>query len=245
VSTQAPQLRTRGRPSVFNLVKIDESAVHIQHYRWSRSAAGFSPRTRTRSPARAPRCHLGAGDQGCDVNDLLAHRLELLGLRDVDPSTPTPTHRDGEPHRPPRAPAPPGYASAPDRVLRAIVRSSIPVCRARSAAARAEFLAFRRGACPAAAQTDAAGPSRPGTWRCCSARVPARALQRRVLRGPWANPDPSPAAADPPGRAGRGPADRPGQRDRISRRHVSASVASRAYHAHEMVHQCRRKPVSR
>jgi 3',5'-cyclic AMP phosphodiesterase CpdA len=34
--------RTRGgRPSVFNLVKVDESAVHIQHYRWEAERRRF------------------------------------------------------------------------------------------------------------------------------------------------------------------------------------------------------------
>ena len=34
--------RTRGgRPSVFNLVKIDAQAVHIRHYRWEHAARRF------------------------------------------------------------------------------------------------------------------------------------------------------------------------------------------------------------
>jgi len=41
-----------GRPSVFNLVKIDPRAVHIQHYRWEPSARRFL-RSDTHSFARA------------------------------------------------------------------------------------------------------------------------------------------------------------------------------------------------
>jgi hypothetical protein len=78
------------------------------------------------------------------VNDLLAHRFELLGLRDVD-RIHTHTNRTVmvsltarrvlRLHR--------GYASAPDRVLRAIVRFLDPrVPRAARRGAEREFLAF-------------------------------------------------------------------------------------------------------
>jgi len=34
--------RTRGgRPSVFNLVTVDDAAVHIQHYRWEADRLAF------------------------------------------------------------------------------------------------------------------------------------------------------------------------------------------------------------
>ena len=61
--------RTRGgRPSVFNLVTIDDAAVHIQHYRWEVDRPAVpAPRTRTRSPAGARRAvavSVAGGDQG-------------------------------------------------------------------------------------------------------------------------------------------------------------------------------------
>jgi hypothetical protein len=78
------------------------------------------------------------------VNDLLAHRLKLLGLRDVD-RIHTHTNRTVmvsltsrrvlRLHR--------GYASAPDRVLRAIVRFLNPrLPRAVRRGAEHEFLGF-------------------------------------------------------------------------------------------------------
>jgi hypothetical protein len=77
------------------------------------------------------------------VNELLAHRLKLLGLRDVD-RIHTHTNRAVmvslarrvlRLHR--------GYASAPDRVLRAIVRFLDPrVPRAIRRVAEREFLGF-------------------------------------------------------------------------------------------------------
>jgi hypothetical protein len=77
------------------------------------------------------------------VNELLAHRLKLLGLRDVDRVL-THTNRTVmvslarrvlRLHR--------GYASAPDRVLRAIVRFLNPrVPRAERRLAEREFLGF-------------------------------------------------------------------------------------------------------
>ena len=78
------------------------------------------------------------------MNELLAHRLKLLGLRDVDRIL-THTNRTvmisltaGRVLRLHR-----GYASAPDRVLRAIVRFLDPrVPRAARRGARREFLDF-------------------------------------------------------------------------------------------------------
>jgi hypothetical protein len=77
------------------------------------------------------------------VNELLAHRLKLLGLREVDRIF-THTNRSVmvslarrvlRLHR--------GYASAPDRVLRAIVRFLDPrVARAIRRVAEREFLGF-------------------------------------------------------------------------------------------------------
>jgi len=78
------------------------------------------------------------------VNELLAHRLELLGLRDVD-RIHTHTNRTVmvslTSRRVLRLHL--GYASAPDRVLRAIVRFLDPrVPRAIRRGAEREFLAF-------------------------------------------------------------------------------------------------------
>ncbi len=56
-----------GRPSVFNLVKIDPHAVHIQHYRWEPSGRRFL-RSDTHSFARAGQpkvaVSVAGGDQG-------------------------------------------------------------------------------------------------------------------------------------------------------------------------------------
>jgi SprT-like family protein len=78
------------------------------------------------------------------VNDLLAHRLELLGLRDVDRIHTHTNHTvmvSLSARRVLRLHL--GYASAPDRVLRAIVRFLDPrVPRALRRSAEREFLAF-------------------------------------------------------------------------------------------------------
>jgi 3',5'-cyclic AMP phosphodiesterase CpdA len=56
-----------GRPSVFNLVRVDQHAVHIQHYRWEATGRAFRPGD-TFSFARAgpPRVavSVAGGDQG-------------------------------------------------------------------------------------------------------------------------------------------------------------------------------------
>jgi 3',5'-cyclic AMP phosphodiesterase CpdA len=56
-----------GRPSVFNLVRVDQHAVHIQHYRWEATGRAFRPGD-TCSFARAgpPRVavSVAGGDQG-------------------------------------------------------------------------------------------------------------------------------------------------------------------------------------
>ena len=56
-----------GRPSVFNLVRVDDRAVHIQHYRWEPAGKGFRPGD-TFSFARAatPKVavSVAGGDQG-------------------------------------------------------------------------------------------------------------------------------------------------------------------------------------
>ena len=60
--------RTRGgRPSVFNLVKIDDQAVHIQHFRWENTGRRFltsdvNSFARQGSP-RVP-VSVAGGDQG-------------------------------------------------------------------------------------------------------------------------------------------------------------------------------------
>ena len=45
-----------GRPSVFNLVTIDDRAVHIQHFRWEsrRAAASCTPTRHVRFARRGP-----------------------------------------------------------------------------------------------------------------------------------------------------------------------------------------------
>lgn len=45
-----------GRPSVFNIVEVDDAAVHIQHYRWEAAPTRFSPSDRT-TFARARSVH--------------------------------------------------------------------------------------------------------------------------------------------------------------------------------------------
>ena len=78
------------------------------------------------------------------MNDLLAHRLKLLGLRDIagirthtnrTVMVSLTTRRELRLHQ--------GYASAPDRVLRAIVRFLNPrLPRAMRRLAEREFLGF-------------------------------------------------------------------------------------------------------
>lgn len=78
------------------------------------------------------------------MNDLLAHRLKLLGLRDVE-TIRTHTNRTVMVSLTPRGELRlhQGYASAPDRVLRAIVRFLNPrLPRAMRRLAEREFLGF-------------------------------------------------------------------------------------------------------
>ena len=44
----------RGRPSVFNLVSVDERAVHIRHYRWESTGRRFLPSDTNSFARRAP-----------------------------------------------------------------------------------------------------------------------------------------------------------------------------------------------
>ena len=56
-----------GRPSVFNLVKIDSEAVHIQHYRWESSGRRFLPSDTFSFARRGPpqmAVSVAGGDQG-------------------------------------------------------------------------------------------------------------------------------------------------------------------------------------
>lgn len=56
-----------GRPSVFNLVKIDDSAVHIQHYRWDSSNRRFIPSDANSFARQGPpkvAVSVAGGDQG-------------------------------------------------------------------------------------------------------------------------------------------------------------------------------------
>src|SRR5712691_8123721 len=113
----------------------------------SRPAACSSSRIRTHSPALRHPGWLSrsqAETRSREVDDLLAQRLKQLGLRDVDRVL-THTNRTVmvslsarrvlRLHR--------GYAAAPDRVLRAIVRFLDPrLRRALRRGAEREFLAF-------------------------------------------------------------------------------------------------------
>ena len=88
--------RTRGgRPSVFNLVRIDDRAVHIQHYRWEAgSAGGSSPPTRTPSPGRGRRgwrCPSPAAIRGCDVTSCSPSASNCWACATSTASSPTPT----------------------------------------------------------------------------------------------------------------------------------------------------------
>jgi len=60
--------RTRGgRPSVFNLVRIDDAAVHIQHYRWEADRRAFRTSDAisfARRPASRVAVSVAGGDQG-------------------------------------------------------------------------------------------------------------------------------------------------------------------------------------
>ena len=56
-----------GRPSVFNLVKIDDKAVHIQHYRWESSNRQFIPSDVNSFARQGPpnvAVSVAGGDQG-------------------------------------------------------------------------------------------------------------------------------------------------------------------------------------
>jgi hypothetical protein len=60
--------RTRGgRPSVFNLVKIDANAVHIRHYRWESAGRRFLTSDANSFARRGPprvAVSVAGGDQG-------------------------------------------------------------------------------------------------------------------------------------------------------------------------------------
>ncbi|HEX7337870.1 MAG TPA: metallophosphoesterase [Gemmatimonadales bacterium] len=56
-----------GRPSVFNLVKIDDSAIHIQHFRWVSNDRQFIPSDTSSFARRGPpqvAVSVAGGDQG-------------------------------------------------------------------------------------------------------------------------------------------------------------------------------------
>ena len=56
-----------GRPSVFNLVRVDESAVHIRHYRWDSKDRRFQPSDSfsfARAGAPKVAVSVAGGDQG-------------------------------------------------------------------------------------------------------------------------------------------------------------------------------------
>ena len=187
---RAPTFRTRGgRPSVFNLVTIDDQAVHIQHFRWENTAGvphlGCHSFARQGSP-RVP-VSVAGGDQGPDVRSCRAPTQAAgASRRRPDPHPPNRTvmvslaRRVLRLHR--------GYAMAPDRVLRAIIRFLDRAPATRRLAER-EFLGFpveesrrrRSGRC--------AGPAasrRPGPVRRLGPppAVQPRALRRHALRDP-------------------------------------------------------------
>ena len=162
-----PQLPHPRRPPVGLQSRQDRrpQAVHIRHYRWEAAGRQFltsdmNSFARQGPPRVAVSVAGGSGPAG--VNELLGHRLAQLGLRDVDRIL-THTNRTVmislarrvlRLHR--------GYASAPDRVLRAIVRFLDPrLPRAARRGAEREFLGLSRRAvrAPAAA---AVRRERPG-----------------------------------------------------------------------------------
>jgi hypothetical protein len=56
-----------GRPSVFNLVTVDEQSVHIQHYRWVSEQRHFIPSDKVsfgRKGAPKVAVSVAGGDQG-------------------------------------------------------------------------------------------------------------------------------------------------------------------------------------
>jgi 3',5'-cyclic AMP phosphodiesterase CpdA len=56
-----------GRPSVFNLVRVDDRAVHIQHFRWESKDRGFVPSDAfsfARAGAARVAVSIAGGDQG-------------------------------------------------------------------------------------------------------------------------------------------------------------------------------------
>ena len=56
-----------GRPSVFNLVNIDEQSVHIQHFRWVSESRQFIPSDKfsfARKGAPKAAVSVAGGDQG-------------------------------------------------------------------------------------------------------------------------------------------------------------------------------------
>ena len=160
-----------GKPSVFNVVRIEPLTVTIQHWRWNAGDADFAPSDnatslRAHEASRrdaAPSCSLTAPPRGAAARP----GSVALGLRDV---TAIRTHRNesvmvsltrrGElrVHR--------GYALAPDRVLHAIVRFVAPRTR------RADRLAAERvllswpisseGSAPRARATDRIRPGEEG-----------------------------------------------------------------------------------
>ena len=219
--------RTRGgRPSVFNLVHDRRRGrCTSSTTAGSRPSAGSSRRTSTRFARQgAPRVavSVAGGDQGpVSVHDLLAHRLTLLGLRDVDRIRhPHQPHRDGQPDGAAGAPAAPG--------LRQRAGPGAPRHRAvpepaaspgGAAAGRARVPRLPGGAARRrrrAGRAPGAAPAR-ATWPCCSG---SRALHQRLNRahfGGSLGADPDPALrphAHPAGRAGGGSPDRPADRDR-------------------------------
>ena len=252
-----------GRPSVFNLVKIDPQAVHIQHFRWvsgepavhslghvlvcpERPAPGGGVGCGRGSGAvmEGGSGEAGSGEGGsCCSRDSLWPSARPAGHR----ASRHPYQPDGDAqpqrrvlriHR--------GYAFAPDRVLQAIVRFLNPPGSAGAApAGRARVPGVSGGGARAVhgREPSARERARPGDVVLLHR---LESLHRRAQRGTLrrrAGRDPDPALgpdAHPAGRArGRDPVRPP---DSISPSAGVTSPGTRGAEVehtllHEMVHQ--------
>ena len=195
---------------MFNVVRIDQDAVHVAHWRWDRAADEFRPADSLRV------CADGGAAWGCGDRPRRLRRRKRNSAGAFD-SLGMPAFRGFATHtnrtvllsvtgrgvlRLHR-----GYAWAPDRVLAAIVRYVRPGARrATRRAAELEFLAFPVERHAAPARPSRRGAERPRARRRRAAGAAdrdSRAAQRRAFRGRPAR-DPLPAVgtdAEPPRRA--------------------------------------------
>jgi hypothetical protein len=178
------------------------------------------------------------------VNDLLAHRLKLLGLRDVGPVR-THTNRTVMVSLTPRGELRlhQGYASAPDRVLRAIVRFLNPrLPRAMRRLAEREFLGFPVELYAPAERPSRAERAQPGDITLLQRLTSAHERLNREHFGAALGAIPIRLSARMRTRLGELAVDlrtgRPTEMA-ISRRHILRHPWSEVEHTvlHEMVHQ--------